>query len=230
MAKKKLARFAEMETFRHVIQPSFQEVFKKKYKLNGQWNLQFFKNSNPIILELGCGKGEYTVGLARLFPDKNFIGVDIKGSRMWKGAKSVLDEKLNNVGFIRTRIDFIHSFFKTDEVDEIWITFPDPQPKKAYKRLTSSRFLSYYQEFLKNDGIVHLKTDNDDLYRYTKELVVLNDLEIVSDYDNLYNKITEDPVLSIKTFYERSFLELNKRIHYLNFKLKKDKNLEEPEE
>ena len=144
MAKKKLFRFAEMETFDHVIQASFDEVFKKDYKLKGNWNKDFFKNDNPIILELGCGKGEYTIGLAKQNPEINYIGIDIKGARMWRGARTALDEGIKNVAFIRTRVDLINSFFAEDEISEVWVTFPDPQPKKIYKRLTSTRFLGYY--------------------------------------------------------------------------------------
>ncbi len=230
MGKKKLQRFAEMETFHHVIQPSFDEVFQKDYKLKGNWNQNFFKNENPIVLELGCGKGEYTVGLAKQYQQKNFIGIDIKGARMWRGAKTVSTEKINNVGFLRTRIDLINSFFASYEIAEIWITFPDPQPKKYYKRLTSSRFMGYYQKFMADQGIVNLKTDSADLYQYTKALVQLNNLEIIIDTDNLYNSEIVDDILSIKTFYEQQFLEQGKPIHYIRFKLDKLKQLEEPEE
>jgi len=161
MTKRKLQRFAEMETFANVIQPEFEEVFGKDFRLKGLWNKCQFHNENPVVLELGCGKGEYATGLAKHFPDKNFIGVDIKGSRMWRGATTALGEQLHNVMFLRTRIEMIGSFFGPDEVDEIWLTFPDPQLKKARKRLTSSRFLNSYRTFLKKSGIIHLKTDND---------------------------------------------------------------------
>ena len=230
MGKKKLFRFAEMETFDHVIQASFDEVFQKDYKLKGNWNKEFFKNNKPIVLELGCGKGEYTVGLARKNPDKNYIGIDIKGARMWRGARTAVDEGINNVGFIRTRIDLINSFFGPEEVSEIWVTFPDPQPKKYYKRLTSSRFLGYYQNFLKQNGIVNLKTDSAELYAYTKRVVELNQLEVLSDTNDLYNSEIADEILSIKTFYEQQFLEQGKAITYIRFKLKNDIQLEEPEE
>ncbi len=228
MGKKKLQRFAEMETFEHVVQPCYDEVFCKDYHLKGKWNQLFFKNNQPIILELGCGKGEYTVGLAQKFTKINFIGVDIKGARMWCGAKTAIEEKLHNVGFIRTRIDFISSFFAPNEIQEIWITFPDPQAKKYYKRLTSTRFLGYYKNFLKPDGLIHLKTDNRALHLYTKTVIQVNNLELIEDTDNLYNPGMDHPVLSIKTFYEKQFLAAGKPIHYLKFKLNNTKNLEEP--
>ncbi|MCB2197094.1 MAG: tRNA (guanosine(46)-N7)-methyltransferase TrmB [Bacteroidetes bacterium] len=230
MGKKKLQRFAEMETFHHVIQPSFDEVFKKDYKLKGNWSKDFFKNENPIVLELGCGKGEYTIGLARQYPNRNFIGIDIKGARMWRGAKTAVTENIHNVGFLRTRVDLINSFFASEEVAEIWVTFPDPQPKKYYKRLTSSRFLGYYQKIISENGVVNLKTDNADLFQYTRDLVKLNDLEILTDTDNLYHSGIVDEILSIKTFYEQQFLEQGKPIHYIRFKLDKLKQLGEPEE
>lgn len=230
MGKKKLSRFAEMETFDHVIQASFDEVFKKDYKLKGNWAKDFFKNDNPIVLELGCGKGEYTIGLAKQNPNINYIGIDIKGARMWRGAKTALDEGINNVGFIRTRIDLINSFFAQNEISEVWVTFPDPQPKKYYKRLTSTRFLGYYQRLLKENGIVNLKTDSQELYTYTRNLVELNNLEKVIDTNDLYNSGIDDQILSIKTFYEQQFLDQGKSITYLKFKLNNIIQLEEPED
>ncbi|OFX49396.1 MAG: tRNA (guanosine(46)-N7)-methyltransferase TrmB [Bacteroidetes bacterium GWC2_33_15] len=230
MVKRKLIRFAEMETFNHVVQAPFDEVFQKDYKLKGNWNKDFFKNNNPIILELGCGKGEYTVGLARQNTEINFIGVDIKGARMWRGAKTAIESGMKNVGFLRTRIDLINSFFAESEISEIWITFPDPQPKKQFKRLTSTRFLGYYQKLIVQNGIIHLKTDSAELYAYTQKLVELNKLEIDICTDNLYNSEIVDPVLSIKTFYEQQFLMKGKPITYIKFKLDIYKNLEEPEE
>jgi len=189
-----------METFDHVIQASFDEVFQKDYKLKGNWNKDFFKNQNPLVLELGCGKGEYTVGLAKLNTGANYIGIDIKGARMWRGARIAKDDNMQNVAFVRTRIDLINSFFAPEEVSEIWITFPDPQPKKSHKRLTSSRFLGYYQKFVKNDGIINLKTDSAELYAYTKEVIAINKLEVLADTDNLYQSSLVDDVLSIRTF------------------------------
>lgn len=230
MGKKKLSRFAEMETFDHVVQPLFEEVFKKDYKFKGKWAKDFFGNNKPLILELGCGKGEYTVGLAKQNPDVNFIGVDIKGARMWRGAKTAVDEGIKNVAFLRTRIDLINSFFGEDEISEIWVTFPDPQPKKYYKRLTSTRFLGYYQAFVKQGGIINLKTDNAELYKYTKDLVELNKLDLIIDTNNLYNSGIVNDILAIKTFYEQQFLAQGKPIHYLRFKLNKFLQLEEPDE
>ena len=230
MAKKKLFRFAEMETFDHVIQASFDEVFKKDYKLKGNWNKDFFNNDNPIILELGCGKGEYTVGLAKQNPEINYIGIDIKGARMWRGARTALDEGIKNVAFIRTRVDLINSFFAEDEISEVWVTFPDPQPKKIYKRLTSTRFLGYYQKLLIENGIVNLKTDSAELYAYTKKVVALNNLKILIDTNDLYNSGIVDNILSIKTFYEQQFLEQGKPITYIKFKLNNSIQLEEPKD
>ena len=219
-----------METFDHVIQASFDEVFKKDYKLKSKWPKEFFKNDNPIILELGCGKGEYTVGLAKQNPNINYIGIDIKGARMWRGARTALDEGIKNVAFIRTRVDLINSFFAEDEISEVWITFPDPQPKKYYKRLTSTRFLAYYQKLLKSNGIVNLKTDSAELYSYTKKVIELNKLEVMIDTNDLYNSGIVDNVLSIKTFYEQQFLEQGKPINYIKFKLNNSTQLEEPKD
>ncbi len=230
MGKKKLQRFAEIETFNHVMQPSFDEIFNKSYKLKGIWSKEFFGNNNPLVLELGCGKGEYTVGLAKQNQTRNFIGIDIKGARMWRGAKTAHEEKMKNIGFLRTRIDLINSFFEDEEISEIWITFPDPQPKKYYKRLTSARFLGYYQKIIHKDGIINLKTDNAGLYSYTKKLIELNKLELIVDTDNLYKSGKIDDILSIKTFYEQQFLAQGKPIHYLKFKLNKNIYLEEPED
>ena len=166
MGKNKLKKFAEMEVLGHVIQPPFDDIFKKDHPLKGKWNPEIFENNNPIVLELGCGKGEYSVGMARAFPNKNFIGVDIKGARMWKGATESHEKGIRNVAFLRTRIELIESFFDKDEVSEIWITFPDPQLKnaRAKKRLPGPVFLNKYRSFLVNNGIIHLKTDNDILY------------------------------------------------------------------
>lgn len=230
MSKNKLSKFAEMETFKHAVQPPFSEVFKKDYTLKGKWSKSFFGNNNTITLELGCGKGEYTVGLAKQNPNINFLGIDIKGSRMWTGAKTAQEENIKNVGFLRTRIDFVNSFFDKNEVSEIWITFPDPQLKKYYKRLTSTRFLTYYQGFISDDGFVNLKTDSAELYTYTRNLVMLNKLELIIDTDDLYNSGKADNILSIRTFYEQLFLDQGKPIHYLRFKLNKSIKLEEPEE
>lgn len=230
MTKKKLQRFAEMEGFSNVIQPSFHDVFGNDFHLKGKWNSGIFKNSNPLFLELGCGKGEYTIELARRNPDKNFIGVDIKGARLWRGAKTAMEENLSNVRFLRARIETINSFFAKDEVSEIWITFPDPQPKKKRKRLTSSMFLMRYTGFLKNNGLIHLKTDNRVLYRYTLRLAELNGFKIKACTDDLYHSGLSDDILSIKTFYESGFLEQGMNITYLCFSLPHEGEIQEPAE
>ena len=223
MTKRKLERFEEMKNFSNVLQPAFYEVFNKDYKLKGKWK-DLFGNDNPIILELGCGKGEYTVELAKRFKQKNCIGIDIKGARIWKGAKKALDGKINNAVFLRTRIEFISSFFDRDEVDEIWITFPDPQPKNKKKRLTSSRFLNLYGNFLKPGGTLHLKTDNALLYEYTLEILRYNGLKIEYYTDNLYDSVNDDEILSVRTYYENKFLEQGMKIYYLKFRI--DSNIQ----
>ena len=230
-SKGKLRKFNEVESFNNVLQPSFDEVFKKDFHLKGKWSKSFFGNANKITLELGCGKGEYTLGLARMFPERNFIGVDIKGARIWRGAKTATEEGIGNVGFIRTRIDFINSFFEKDEVDEIWITFPDPQPKKALKRLTSSRFLGFYQKILVNNATVNLKTDSIYLYNYTKQLAKWNKLDVEQTIDDIYNsKWADDKILSIKTFYELGWLNDGLKSQYIRFKLNDAQQLNEPPE
>ncbi len=231
MTKNKLERFAEMKTFSNVIEPSFDEVFNADYKLKGSWRKKFFENNHPIILELGCGKGEYTVNLAKQYPGINFIGVDIKGARMWKGAKKAREEGLNNTVFLRTRIDFINSFFEPNEINEIWVTFPDPQPKKAKKRLISTKFLSYYQKILKNNGIVHLKTDNSNIYEYACKIASINHLDVLKKTHDIHNSNDEElkPIVEIQTFYEKKFMEEGKTIKYLSFKLNQSKKLIEPQ-
>lgn len=227
--KKKLQRFAEMETFSNVIQPGFDETFSGDHSLKGKWS-ENFSNDHRIVLELGCGKGEYTTGLARKFPGANFIGIDIKGSRIWRGAKTALDENLQNVRFLRTHIEMINSFFNRDEVDEIWVTFPDPQLKKKRKRLTSPRFLMRYSGFLKNNGLVHLKTDNTVLYHYTLRLAKINNLHIIHYTDDLYHSGINGTATAIQTFYERQFLDLGMKITYLCFELPNEKEIVEPED
>jgi len=231
VTKNKLERFAEMKTFSNVIEPSFDEVFNADYKLKGSWRKKFFENNHPIILELGCGKGEYTVNLAKQYPGINFIGVDIKGARMWKGAKKAREEGLNNTVFLRTRIDFINSFFEPNEINEIWVTFPDPQPKKAKKRLISTKFLSYYQKILKNNGIVHLKTDNSNIYEYACKIASINHLDVLKKTHDIHNSNDEElkPIVEIQTFYEKKFMEEGKTIKYLSFKLNQSKKLIEPQ-
>ncbi len=214
-----------METFENVIQPRPGEIFDKAHWIKGNWNKDVFKNENPVVLELGCGKGEYTTGLASMFPLKNFIGIDIKGARMWRGAKTAIEKKLTNTAFLRTRIEFINSYFDEDEVDEIWITFPDPHPGKrnSNKRLTNPRFLNNYRNFIKNNGIIHLKTDNRELFDYTESVVKDNKLEIISATKDLYSQTMTDDILSIRTYYENSFLKNGLKINYLSFKINKNK-------
>ena len=229
MGKNKLQRFAENATFQHFVQPSFNEIFNQDHSLKGKWHKEFFKNDNPIVLELGCGKGEYTVGLAEMYPDKNFLGVDIKGARMHKGASIVEERRIKNAGFLRTRIEFIGSFFAKDEISEIWLTFPDPQMKKVTKRLTSSTFLLKYAQFLKPDGIIHLKTDSRFLYTYTWELIKINQLPCLVDQSDLYNDGYTDEILSLKTHYESKWLEKGIPIKYLRFNLIGSDQITEPD-
>lgn len=232
MGKNKFKKFKENETFANLFQPALQEVADSSFELKGKWKSNYFKNNNPIVLELGCGKGEYTIGLSKQFKDKNFIGVDIKGARLWRGAKTATVEQLPNVGFIRTRIEQISAFFAEDEVDEIWITFPDPQPRevKAKKRLSSSRFLNQYVQFLKPNGLVHLKTDCQPLHEYTRKVVEQNNLQLNVCTNDLYSTVTDDPILGIKTFYEQQFLSQNLPITYLNFNVNHRGPFHEPED
>ncbi len=221
MGKDKARRFAENLTFKNMIQPEFEEIFHKDHPLKGRWHEDFFKNSNPIVLELGCGRGEYTVALGQANPDKNFIGVDIKGARMWRGAKTATQENLANIGFVRTRIEFINSFFAEGEVSEIWITFPDPQLKtrRAKKRLTSPIFLEYYSKMLVADGLIHLKTDSQHLYNYTNAVVENYGLTRNVANNDIYGSGYADERLSIKTAYEKMFLDRGLPITYTQFSL-----------
>ena len=219
MGKNKLQKFSEMETFGCVLQYPRHILIEKGFPLKGKWNSGFFPRPNPITLELGCGKGEYTVGLAEANHDRNYIGVDIKGARMWKGAKSVEERGMDNAAFLRTEIEQIEQFFSPGEVDEIWITFPDPQMQKARKRLTSSRFLTNYRTFLRQGGVVNLKTDSPFLFEYTRRLVELNGFEILAITDDLYGSGLADPVTSIKTFYEQQWLSRGKTIKFISFRL-----------
>jgi tRNA (guanine-N7-)-methyltransferase len=212
MAQKKLQRFADIKTFCNVLE--YPE------NMPGKWH-NFFKNDNPVILELACGRGEYTVGLAKFFPQQNFIGVDVKGNRMYIGAKKGLAENLTNAGFLRTQIERIAEFFAAGEVNEIWITFPDPQLRvsKAKKRLTHPRFLRLYQQFLKPSGVIHLKTDSPDLYEFTKKVIELYELNIIEDYADVYNQSNIKEELKIKTHYESLDIAQSNTIHYLKFSL-----------
>ena len=213
----------------NVFQFPFSVIHNEECPLKGHWNSNFFNNDNPIVLELGCGKGEYAVGLARKFPSKNYIGVDIKGARMWTGAKQAHTEGLANVAFLRTNIELIPHFFAPGEVSEIWITFPDPQMRKVRKRLTSTRFMELYRMILKPDGLVHLKTDSPFLYTYTDAMVKVNNLPVVVNTDNLYHSGITDDILEIKTFYEQQWLDRGPTIKYLQFHLDASTPLAEPD-
>ncbi len=219
MGKNKLAKFSEMERFENVIQAPYKILQYEDFYLKGKWASDFFKNDKPIILELGCGKGEYTVELAEKNPLFNYIGVDIKGARMYVGAKLALEKNLKNVAFLRTNIEAIDRFFGAEEVAEIWLTFPDPQMKKTRKRLTSTHFLNLYRNFLKSSGIVHLKTDSNFQFTYTSALVHLNGFEILAETSNLYESEILNETLQIKTFYEKQWLSRGITIKYIAFKL-----------
>jgi tRNA (guanine-N7-)-methyltransferase len=229
LGKNKLARWAEIRSFNNVIEPSEGGTGGEDHPLKGRWRSGCFKNNSPVVLELGCGKGEYTVGLARRFPGKNFIGIDIKGARIWRGAKSAFEEKLPNVFFIRTRIEFVASLFAEDEINEIWITFPDPFPraKNENRRLVSPMFLNIYRKFLVDKGLIHLKTDNHHLYRYAMETAQKNRLEITAATDDLYGSGFENEILSITTHYENLFRSEGKKINYLSFRLEKQREIED---
>ena len=227
MGHNKLKRFAEVATFSNVFQPTELIDGKVEFPLRGKWNKEYFKNDNPIILELGCGKGEYTVGLAKRFPDKNFIGMDIKGARLWRGAKIAFESKMNNVAFVRNRIDFIESYFGPDEVSEIWIPFPDPYPRegKTEKRLMSFSFVTRYRNLTKPGAVIHLKTDNEGLYEFAMEQVSLNKYKLLANSDNVYadaDKLGEERyglLTQIQTYYETQFLKQGKKIHYVEFQI-----------
>lgn len=221
MGKDKLKRFAENKTFACFVEPQFEEMFRTEHPLKGNWYKEFFKNDNPIILELGCGKGEYTVALAERNPDKNFIGVDIKGARMWRGAKTATERGMKNVGFLRARIEFITSLFAAGEIAELWITFPDPQLKtrRAKKRLTSPIFLEYYAKLLASDGWINLKTDSQHLYNYTQAVISQFDLPCEVANNDIYGSGYADEVLSVKTAYETVYLQRGLPITYTRFSL-----------
>lgn len=233
MGKGKLEKFAEMETFKNVFQYPFSVLENVPFDMKGHWCDDYFKNNHPIVLELGCGKGEYTVGLARLFPDVNFIGVDIKGARMWTGAKQALAEGLDNVAFLRTNIEMIDRFFAPDEVREIWLTFSDPQMKNARKRLSSTYFMNRYRHFLVDGGVVHLKTDSNFLFTYTSLMVEKNQLPLLQKTADLYHTADVDEatrhILSIQTYYESMWMERGLNIKYIKFRLPREGQLEEPD-
>jgi len=217
MGKDKLRKFAEVATFKNVVQLDAGKEYK------GQWASKFFGNDKPVILELACGKGEYTVNLAKLFPEKNFIGIDYKGNRIWRGAKTALEEGIDNVGFLRIQIETILEHFEENEISEIWITFPDPQPQdsREKKRLTNPKFLERYKIILKDNGIMHLKTDSDFFFNYTVEQIDLLALTKFKETSDLYQSDLVDEVLSIKTYYERKYLAVDKSINYVQWTFKK---------
>jgi tRNA (guanine-N7-)-methyltransferase len=223
MAKRKAKKFAEVNSFNNCFFLSFEESRAEGLPLKGKWNKDYFKNNNPIVLELGCGKGEYTVGLAQRYPDINFIGVDIKGNRIWTGARTATDNKMNNVAFIRTRIDFIDTCFSSNEVNEIWITFPDPQPQKSRirNRLTNMIFINRYKKILENNGIVNLKTDSEPFYDFTREVIAENKLEELDATNDLYSNTAkrDESLTSIKTYYEKKFSDKGFKICYLKFRI-----------
>lgn len=233
MGKGKLAKFAEMETFKNVFQYPFSVISDVPFDMKGYWREQYFHNDNPIVLELGCGRGEYTVGLARLFPNVNFIGVDIKGARMWTGAKAALAEGLSNVAFLRTSIEIIDRFFGPDEVQEIWLTFSDPQMKNPRKRLTSTFFMERYRRFLTDSGLVHLKTDSNFLFTYTRYMVEHNHLPVDFITEDLYHDtpaaLAGSPLLTIQTYYEGMWMERGLNIRYMRFHLPHNGTLTEPD-
>lgn len=222
-SKNKLKRFNENRTFSNVIQPTRDEVVSGNFSLKGKWNSDFFKNNHPIIVELGCGKGEYTVELGKKYPNKNFIGIDIKGARFWRGAKTAFEENMNNIAFVRTQIELIEHIFAEGEIDEIWITFPDPQIKykRTKHRLTNSAFLKRYKKVLNPEGIINLKTDSEFMHGYTLGLLHGEGHEVLYANHNIYvNEGAPEEVTSIQTFYEKQYLKVNKPITYIKFKLK----------
>ena len=243
MGKNKLKKFAEIETFSNVFQCGAREILvpqgkdimpvERAHPMVGHWREKFFHNANPIVLELGCGRGEYTVGLARKYPDKNFIGVDIKGARIWAGAKEAVQSQLMNVAFLRTNIELITAFFAKDEVDEIWITFCDPQMKKATKRLTSTWFMQRYQQIVRPEGLIHLKTDSPFLYTYTREMLHINFYPVLCDTNDLYVDTVQDNAAlddarALQTHYEKQWLDRGLSIKYLEWQLSPHTTWEEP--
>ena len=230
MGKGKLAKFADMETYENVFQYPFSVIENVPFEMKGRWHEQYFHNQNPIVLELGCGKGEYTVELARLYPQMNFIGVDIKGARMWTGATQALADGLKNVAFLRTNIEIIDRFFAQDEVQEIWLTFSDPQMKNPRKRLTSTYFMARYRHFLIDGGAIHLKTDSNFLFTYTKYMVEKNRLPLEVCTEDLYSRKEDNfEARQIQTYYESMWIARGLSIKYMKWQLPREGALEEPD-
>jgi tRNA (guanine-N7-)-methyltransferase len=229
MGKNKLQKFADMASYPHVFEYPYAVANRVPFEMSGKWNEVFFKNGNPIVLELGCGRGEYTVGLGKMFPDKNFIAVDIKGARMWTGATEALEAGMKNVAFLRTHIEMIDCFFAGNEVSEIWLTFSDPQMKKATKRLTSTYFMERYRRFVKPDGIIHVKTDSNFMFTYTRCMIEENKFPVVFMTEDLYHAGPTDDVLGIKTCYEQQWLDRGLTIKYIRFLLPQGTELKEPD-
>ena len=232
MGKGKLAKFADMASYENVFQYPYSVVEHVPFEMKGRWREEYFHNQNPIVLELGCGKGEYTVELAKLYPDTNFIGVDIKGARMWTGATQALNEGLKNVAFLRTNIEIIERFFSADEVQEIWLTFTDPQMKNPRKRLTSTYFMERYRKFLIDGGIIHLKTDSNFLFTYTSYMVGHNHLPLIIRTEDLYgdyHSSVNEELLSIQTYYESMWIARGLNIKYMKWQLPHTGFLEEPD-
>lgn len=222
-SKNKLKRFRENETFSNVVQPSREEILSGDFPLKGRWREDFFKNEKPLVLELGCGKGEYSVGLARLHPEKNYLGIDIKGARFWRGAKTALEDGLDNVGFLRTQIELVDLIFAEGEVEEIWITFPDPQIKykRTKHRMTNSEFLQKYKKILKPGGVVNLKTDSEFMHGYTLGLLHGEGHEVLQANHDVYkNDYSPKEVIGLQTFYEKQYLEQGKPITFIKFQIK----------
>lgn len=230
MSKNKLAKFADMDRFPNVLQFPYKDIAQgKTFEYRGRWN-ELFGNGNPIILELGCGRGEYTIGLAALRPDMNFVGIDIKGARMWAGAKAALQLDMRNVMFLRTEIEFIDRFFAPGEVSEIWITFPDPQMQKVRKRLTSTKFIGLYLRILKQHGIINLKTDSNFLFTYTKLMVGKNNFKVVDCIEDVHKERPEDGILAIRTAYETLWLQRGLTIKFISFVPESRAEFIEPDE
>lgn len=233
MSKGKLQKFADMETYNNVFQFPYSVMEQTSFEMKGKWCTEYFKNNHPIVLELGCGKGEYTVELAKLYPEINFIGIDIKGSRMWTGATQAIREELKNVAFLRTNIEIIDRFFGNNEVEELWLTFSDPQMKHPRKRLTSTYFMNRYRKFLVDGGVIHLKTDSNFLFTYTDCMVSHNHLPLLFKTEDLYHTEIGDTdthqILSIKTYYESQWMERGIPIKYMEFRLPHTGELSEPD-